>query len=323
MIVVLLSTNVQRDKKRVQAPAFGSRAGKSWHHSFAASLERCAALYLTYRCNVFCLIGSQVDYAHEQLEELHPLAHTDIREAFPWVGLATCYKKSPGQSDDYTVPDGNVKKEKGTLKINGKDIKKKEVKKKKNPIKGGDVVETNAIAQLGFGIVAYVNILWMLIWTFTVYTLLLLPTMFSYSDGTAYSAVPEAVKSSYLDSYLGNLGYSSVQCASIPSKVGQLNIDCPYGKIGKFLDYGINPLVKNKNICVNDSSNEGCYPDSDYVKTELESSIGLSEKLFTFNGVSSLFKDGTGSPECNTEESTLFVQYTCEQTEATMSEKYN
>ena len=161
------------------------------------------------------------------------------------------------------MKDGAVKNK--TVKINGKDIVKKQVKKKKNPIDGG-VVESNAIAQLGFGIVAYVNILWMLIWTFTVYTLLLLPTMFSYSDGTAYNNVPEAVKSSYLDSYLGNLGYSSVQCASIPSSVGQLNLDCPYGKIGKFLDYGINPSVATKNTCVNDSTNDMCYPDSDFIK---------------------------------------------------------
>ena len=223
----------------------------------------------------------QVDYAHEQLEELHPLAGTDIREAFPWLGLATCYKKSQ-DSDNYKQADGAVKNK--TVKINGKEVVKKQVKKKKNPIDGG-VVESNAIAQLGFGIVAYVNILWMLIWTFTVYTLLLLPTMFSYSSGTAYDQVPEAVKSSYLDSYLGNLGYSSVQCASIPSQVGQLNLDCPYGKIGKFLDYGINPSVETKNTCVNDSTNDMCYPDSDFIKSDLESSIGLSQKLFTFNGV--------------------------------------
>ena len=53
------------------------------------------------------------------------------------------------------------------------------MKKKKNPIDGG-VVQQNAIAQLGFGIVAYVNMLWMLIWTFTVYTVLLVPTIFFY-----------------------------------------------------------------------------------------------------------------------------------------------
>jgi hypothetical protein len=143
----------------------------------------------------------------------------------------------------------------------------------------------------------------MLIWTFTVYTLLLLPTMLFFADGSAYDTVPDAVKSTYLDSYLGNLGYSSVQCASIPSKVGQLNLDCPYGSIGKFLDYGINPLAANKNTCVNDSTNDMCYPDSDFIKENFEGSIGETEHLFTFSGVSSLFKDGVGSPECDTDES--------------------
>ena len=118
----------------------------------------------------------QVDYAHEQLEELHPLAGTDIREAFPWLGVATCYKKSQ-DSDNYKQADGAVKNK--TVKINGKEVVKKQVKKKKNPIDGG-VVESNAIAQLGFGIVAYINMLWMLIWTFTVYTVLLVPTIMFY-----------------------------------------------------------------------------------------------------------------------------------------------
>ena len=144
---------------------------------------------------------------------MHPLANTDIREAFPWLGVATCYKKEK-DNDNYEKSDGAVKNKK--VKVNGKEVVKKQVKKKKNPIDSG-VVEQNAIAQLGFGIVAYVNMLWMLIWTFTVYTILLLPTMMFYSDGTAYDVVPDAIKSSYLDSYLGNLGYSSVQCASIPS----------------------------------------------------------------------------------------------------------
>ena len=113
---------------------------------------------------------------------MHPLANTDIREAFPWIGAVTCYKKS-SDSDNYVQPDAGLKNK--TVKINGKEIVKKQVKKKKNPIDGG-VVDANPIAQLGFGIVAYVNMLWMLIWTFTIYTLILLPTMFSYSAGSAY-----------------------------------------------------------------------------------------------------------------------------------------
>lgn len=202
-----------------------------------------------------------MDYAHEQLEELHPLENTPVREAFPWLGVVTCYKK--GQVDDNYV-EANQNDAKKTVKINGKEIVKKQPKKKKNPIDSA-VVQADPIAKLGFGIVAYVNMLWMLIWTFAIYTLLLMPTMIFFSDGSAYDSVPDQVKSSYLDTYLGNLGYSSVQCASIPTAVNRLSLSCPYGTIGKFLDYGINPLVENKNTCVTDATNEMCTPTADFV----------------------------------------------------------
>ena len=39
------------------------------------------------------LSENQVEYAHELLEELHPLEKIPVREAFPWFGAATCYKK--------------------------------------------------------------------------------------------------------------------------------------------------------------------------------------------------------------------------------------
>ena len=200
---------------------------------------------------------------------MHPLEKTPVREAFEWLGVVTCYKKA--QVDDSFVKSTSEAKK--TVTINGKEIMKKSSKKKKNPIDGG-VVEANPIAQLGFGIVAYVNILWTLIWTFTLYTIFLLPTMIFFGEGSAYDNVPAALKSSYLDGYLGNLGYSSVQCASIPTAVHRLSLDCPYGTIGEFLDYGVNPLQANKNTCVTDASNKMCKPDADFVLANLNGSAG-------------------------------------------------
>lgn len=101
---------------------------------------------------------------------------------------------------------------KDSVTINGKEIKKRKPKKKKNPV-GDKAQESDPLAKLGFGIVAYINLLWCLIWTFIVYTLMLWPTFSSFSSGTAYASVPAAIKSPYLDGYLGNMGYSSVQCA--------------------------------------------------------------------------------------------------------------
>ena len=84
----------------------------------------------------------QVEYAHEQLEDLHPLAKTDLREAFPWLGVVTCYSKSPS-SDDFQEGSGPVKNKK--VVINGKEVVKKQIKKKKNPIDSA-VVQANPLA---------------------------------------------------------------------------------------------------------------------------------------------------------------------------------
>jgi hypothetical protein len=43
----------------------------------------------------------QIEYAHELLEELHPLEKTNVREAFQWLGAVTCYTpKQAGVSDE-------------------------------------------------------------------------------------------------------------------------------------------------------------------------------------------------------------------------------
>ena len=76
---------------------------------------------------------------------MHPLAKTDIREAFPWLGAATCYSRPEETStDEYTEGRGPVKTG-NKVTINGKEVVKKPVKKKKNPI-GSDKVKANPIA---------------------------------------------------------------------------------------------------------------------------------------------------------------------------------
>lgn len=155
------------------------------------------------------LDANQIEYAHELLEELHPLEETPWCEVFPWVGAAVCYRRKDAAAVDgeYVADNEAGTTEKSNkIMINGKEVVKKAPKKKKNPI--GDAAESNPVAKLGFGIVAYLDMLWCLVWTFTLYTIFLLPTFMFFLDGTAYDDV--AVKSSYLDTYLGNLGYSSV-----------------------------------------------------------------------------------------------------------------
>ena len=115
------------------------------------------------------------------------------------------------------------------------------------------------------------DILWCLIWTFTLYTLFLLPTFFFFLDGKAYEDVQ--VKSSYLDTYLGNLGYSSVQCAQIPANVGRLSLACPYGVIGEIYDYGVSTDPANRYDCMTNVNNEACTPDTAFADAGFKAAL--------------------------------------------------
>jgi hypothetical protein len=89
--------------------------------------------------------------------------------------------------------------------------------------------------------------LWFFILIFGLFSIFLVPVFQFYhqgADGKKELTGLEAELVSYEVGMLGNVGYSSVQCASIPVNVGQLSLSCPYGTIGqvdgKPLDYGIN-----------------------------------------------------------------------------------
>lgn len=214
-----------------------------------------------------------------------------------------------------------------TVTINGKEIVKKQKKKRKNPI-GEEAQNADPIAILGFGIVAYLDMLWCLFWTFTLYSLLLLPTLSFFSSGTAYENSKGG--SSYLNTYLGNVGYASVQCAQIPAEVGKLSISCPYGTIGEIYDFGINNDADIKNLCINDADlNASCKPNNPWVSDGLNSAIGEESTLLEWGSHKS-FWTGTQQQrwakrqECiKGKDSTLFVQYSCIIPEDKQESKYN
>ena len=213
------------------------------------------------------LTDEQIAYAHELLEEIHPLEKTPVREAFQWLGMITCYKKPKEKAtdDEYLRQTEVVGEKKKTVFINGKEIVKKWKRKIKNPLSEKTKYE-RPVAQLGFGIVAYLDMLWSLIWTFALYSLILIPTFSFYSHGGAYDSVPEKLQSTYLHTYMCNLGYSHVQCTTIPQPVGKIKLNCPYGTIGQIYDYGVDQGQENKYQCINNKENEGCKPNMDFVE---------------------------------------------------------
>ena len=83
----------------------------------------------------------------------------------------------------------------------------------------------NPMHNLGYGIIAYSNNLWSMIVGFSILSILAIPSMLVYKDGIGFHDNAATLR----DFSLGNLGYSSVECATIPAGLGKMLISCPYG----------------------------------------------------------------------------------------------
>ena len=135
--------------------------------------------------------------------------------AFPWLGIFTkCgipnYPKYRHEHEDENHSLNHETGEpllskKNTMSVGGKEIAKKSKKKKKNNMGNKDMIEARPLASLGFGIVAYIDILWTLICVFGVFTLMLWPTMSVFHAGTGYKDVNPAMIQYELGT-LGNMG---------------------------------------------------------------------------------------------------------------------
>lgn len=97
-----------------------------------------------------------------------------------------------------------------TYTINGKEYKKRSKKAKKKQL-SDKASKEEPLAQLGFGIVAYTGMLYYMIWSFGLFSLILAPAFLFYGNGTAYAGLKTAVIG-YGAETLGNVGYSSTQC---------------------------------------------------------------------------------------------------------------
>mmetsp|Transcript_33793 Transcript_33793/g.44592 ORF Transcript_33793/g.44592 Transcript_33793/m.44592 type:complete len:105 (-) Transcript_33793:2809-3123(-) len=103
--------------------------------------------------------------------------------------------------------------------------------------------------------------LWTLFACFLLFSIMLWPTMRHYDEGTGYKGGnPLLVK--YEHGMLGNMGYSSVQCASVPLDLGKVNIQCPYGSVGTVTSYGVNLSDDTAGNCMNNDDIKQCLPDS-------------------------------------------------------------
>ena len=122
------------------------------------------------------------------------------------------YRGSHDEDENHSLDHNSEEpllKKKTTMNVGGKEIAKKSKKKKKNNMGNKDMMKENPLASLGFGIVAYIDILWTLIVVFGLFSFMLWPTMRIFHMGTGYKDVnPEVIQ--YELGTLGNMGHSSV-----------------------------------------------------------------------------------------------------------------
>ena len=124
-----------------------------------------------------------------------------------------------------------------SVKINGREVMMKKKKAKITQHMNKKATSEDPLAQLGYGIVAYMNILYSMIWLFILFSLLLIPTMRGYQAGDAYAGESHV---GHADGMISNLGYSSSECTNIPISLGSIALTCSYGTIGEIFDYGVN-----------------------------------------------------------------------------------
>lgn len=111
---------------------------------------------------------------------------------------------------------------------------------------------------------------------------MLAPTIMHFKGGTGYKG-ENPLFAKYEAGMLGNMGYSSVQCTSVPMDLGKLNMQCPYGTVGKIFGYGINLSDATAQNCVEHDEIAQCKPDAtNFVETGLQSVIGKSVHVIDY-----------------------------------------
>lgn len=86
-----------------------------------------------------------------------------------------------------------------------------------------DEADKDPLMKLGYGIVAYRNILWAMICAFCVFSVLATPAILIYKRGQGFAYGFKKLEGRE-DYSLGNLGYSTMQCAQIPVGIGILTM---------------------------------------------------------------------------------------------------
>ena len=256
--------------------------------------------------------------ARKQIEENHPLNATPFSRVFPLFRpvLGLCDKK-----DQVAVTGENQR----LLDEENKLISPSQSGGRRKLPKLDKEQQEDPFNFLGFGMVAYRDLMFLLFCLLVVITLIMLPVISIYKNGTGL-----VVPMGYASMSLGNLGYSTTQCTRIPLDLGRIPLYCPYGNITNLKYLGINPEgTTDKDACSDDTQldeSKICLDAMDpnfkkNLQTTLSSS--LTNDLVSKYTKNQIFLDEAATPaSCKAPGAMLYVQFSCEQTSELLKEKF-
>jgi hypothetical protein len=206
---------------------------------------------------------------------------------------------------------------------------KKDKKKKKQAKKEEEGVEPDPLNYLGFGMVAYRDLMFTMFALFAVLTVIMIPVITFYNGQGGISDLNKKNWTGPLS--LGSFGYSTSECQQVPFTLNSLPIVCPYGTLGSIVSAGVIPegtTGQDLHLCNWNSAPEDFTTKCPISKTlvaemnaklvniaEPQPSNKFDFRTVNSNGVEtsqSLFD--TIDPSCNNINAKVFVQFQCHMT---------
>jgi hypothetical protein len=273
-----------------------------------------------------------------RIKTLHPLKKLPLNRVFPWAAwvLKFCVKQKDVQQS------GGAKHADYTGLINaGKDLGVSIHEPLLSHDDAADPLDDpsqDPYLSLGFGMVAYFTMLRSLIYMFTVFTLLSIPIISTYSS---YEGLKDGNNYAKTKFSLGNLGFTEHLCKHIFVGIddGKYEFNCRAGNVSKLSWSGILPQTDDTKVfseymgyCNDPSKIEAVHKCSgalrqagikNYIDTKCkgkpgcESEITVQDMMFAQTDPEAQGVD----PVCWNEDSIIYLQYECQQEDEVLNVK--
>jgi hypothetical protein len=178
----------------------------------------------------------------------------------------------------------------------------------------------DAMTRLGYGIVAYFNIIQTFLIVFFMITLFNIPVM--YNNSTWYAFANERQLSWTAQYTTGNLGQSMARCLNVKMATETMSVSCPTGQISEITHFGVyakDSEAEQRSLCTSEgvsvSTGLDCADiskkDHSFYTDKLTPCVGQESCLI--HGIHDELPLGSqpGSSCTLQETDSIFVQYNC------------